>query len=66
MLAKHKLKPVLYSVITIVVSFRNCTKARVTFRLRMGFVRDGLRCVNLHADYCENIVKTLFCAKNMV
>ena len=66
MLAKQKLKPVLYSVITIVVSFRNCTQARVTFRLRIWFVRDGLRSVNLHAAYCENIVKTLFCAKNMV
>ena len=32
----------------------------------MQFVRDGLRCINLHGACCENIAKTLFCVKSMV
>ena len=67
MLAKHKLKPILYSVITNVVFGLEIARKQGLHRdYGMRFVRDGLRCINLHGVCCENIAKTLFCVKSMV
>ena len=67
MLAKHKLKPILYSVITNVVFGLEIARKQGLHRdYCMRFEKDGLRCINLHGACCENIAKTLFCVKSMV